>query len=175
MSRMTQVIAEAPKPQDAGESDAKKKGWQERLEKLRVKKQEEKKAEAVRRESKIVDIEKVREEFGLSTGMKMSEASDGSKVLKVNQEEVDKPLDGQEILQEAQEKEARSPRIQTKPSGLRPPSPRSRLPGGTSQSVITPATLQKPVAVPKIGAGSSAIGGGIRKTNVSKREELKAK
>ena len=55
MSRMTQVIATAPKPQDTGEQDAKKKGWQERLEKLRVKKQEDKIKEAVRRESKILD------------------------------------------------------------------------------------------------------------------------
>lgn len=107
IQRMNQAIAQAPKTEDP-ENDAKKKGWQERLAKLKTKKQEEKKQEQIRRQSTIKDaeVEKVREEFGLAKGLRASETATGEKTLTVNHSETDSRLDGEEILQQEQKKQA---------------------------------------------------------------------
>ena len=59
-----------------------------------MKKIEESKVEAARQAS-VMESDKVREEFGLSQGMRMSEISTGDKVLTVKQDEVVAKPDGE--------------------------------------------------------------------------------
>ena len=51
-------------------------------------------------------MDKVREEFGLAKGLRASETATGEKTLTINHSEAETKLDGEEILQQEQKKQA---------------------------------------------------------------------
>ena len=75
MEKMTQAIANptAVKRETDGGEDTKKRGWQERLEKLKQKKAEDKARQKMEEEAKKVqpktEEEKVRESFAAASGI----------------------------------------------------------------------------------------------------------